>query len=72
MGVQKSQKGRASAAFQTDEVVRRVNRKRNNHPGRQQFGGVGSAPGLDDDVNHLSGRANRGILNMITRKRKAS
>lgn len=72
MGTQKSQKGRGTAASQTDEVVRKISRKKNTHFGRQQFGGQGSSPGLDNDVTHLSGRANRGILNMINRNRKVS
>jgi hypothetical protein len=69
MGVQKSQKGRQSAASQLQEISRRTTRgPRNDHPGRQQFGGVGTAPGTDRTVDHLSRRASQAIQDLGTRR----
>lgn len=60
MGVQKSQKGRNSAAQELHEVTRRKSGVSERlRQGRQQFGGV--AQRVDRDVDRLSGRTKRAI-----------
>ena len=63
MGIQRSSKGRHAAVVVTEQVGRRKNRVSKQGPtGRQQFGGVGSAPQLDRGAAHLSQRAVRALL----------
>jgi len=60
MGIQKSQKGRQSAAQQTGNMTRRKGgRSDRTHQGRQQFGGV--AHRTDRDLDQLSNQAKRAI-----------
>jgi hypothetical protein len=71
MGVQKSQKGRQTAASETSEIGRRINRgPRNLHPGRQQFGGTGTVAALDRNVDSLSQKAVKAIEQGSNRPRK--
>jgi hypothetical protein len=70
MGIQKSTKGRQSAASQVEEVGRRVTRsKRSLHPGRQQFGGSGSLAAADQDIYSLSNRAKKAIQEISIRRK---
>lgn len=68
MAAQKSQKGRLTAAPQTEEVTRRRSGPiGNTQRGRQQFGGV--AQRTDRDVDRLSGRSRRALEAQVSKSK---
>ncbi|OFZ21000.1 MAG: hypothetical protein A2X94_06605 [Bdellovibrionales bacterium GWB1_55_8] len=66
--MQKSQKGRPSAAQQLEQIPRRKSGLNPQERGRQEFGGV--AHRFDRDVDRLSNKAKRAIQQRVSRSKQ--